>query len=186
VLVTDANGNPVQGASVVFAVGSGSGSVDPTTAVTTDPNGIAAVTSWTLGTTAGANSLTATSTGLTGSPVTFTATGEASAPSQLIFTSSEDDLPVGQSRTLTAEVQDVNGNLVSSAAGLADFRAIFDPSGGSITVLDGTNSARRPISNGLVTLPVDGVSAGPVTVTVEGVADLSNLSLGSTTFSVVP
>ena len=185
VLVTDANGNPVAGASVVFAVASGGGSVDPTTAVTTGSDGIAKVTSWILGKTAGPNSLTATSTGLTGSPVTFSATGEAGAASQLFFVSSTADLPVGQSRTLTVEVRDVNENLVSSASGFADFVAVFDPDGGSITVLDGTNSARRVISNGIVTLTVEGVSAGPVTVTVEGVADLSNVDLGSTTFSVV-
>jgi hypothetical protein len=75
VLVRDINNNPVAGVSVTFAVASGGGTVVPTTALTTDVNGIAQVTSWTLGTTAGANTLTATATGLSGSPVTFTATG---------------------------------------------------------------------------------------------------------------
>src|SRR5205823_7003545 len=44
---------------------------------------VAALTSWTLGTTAGSNSLTATSAGLTGSPVAFTATGTAGAATQM-------------------------------------------------------------------------------------------------------
>src|SRR5207245_2799925 len=79
VIVHDANGNPVSGVAVAFAVASGGGTVVPATAVTTGTNGIATVTSWTLGPTAGPNTLTATSSGLTGSPVTFTATGTTGA-----------------------------------------------------------------------------------------------------------
>ncbi|MBI1967348.1 MAG: Ig-like domain-containing protein, partial [Gemmatimonadetes bacterium] len=74
VIVTDAFGNPVSGVSVTFAVASGGGTVDPTTAILTNASGIAQVTSWTLGPTAGTNTLTATSGTLAGSPVTFTAT----------------------------------------------------------------------------------------------------------------
>src|SRR5439155_1465781 len=70
VIVRDANGNPVAGVSVTFAVAAGGGAVTPTTPVTTNASGVAAVTSWTLGPTAGPNSLTATATALTGSPVT--------------------------------------------------------------------------------------------------------------------
>src|SRR5439155_482840 len=53
VIVHDANGNPVAGVAVTFAVASGGGTVTPTTPVTTAANGIATVTSWTLGATAG-------------------------------------------------------------------------------------------------------------------------------------
>ena len=49
---------------------------------TTNASGIATVGSWTLGTTTGANTLTATSTGLTGSPLTYNATATA-APTPL-------------------------------------------------------------------------------------------------------
>ncbi len=45
--------------------------------MTTNASGVATSPVWTLGTTIGANQLTAASTGLTGSPVTFTATGTA-------------------------------------------------------------------------------------------------------------
>ena len=62
--------------SVTFAVASGGGSVTGLTAMT-NASGIATVGRWTLGTSAGANSLTATSAGLSGSPVTFSATGTA-------------------------------------------------------------------------------------------------------------
>src|SRR5205823_1841181 len=78
VIVTDPFGNPVSGVSVTFAPGSGGGSVTGATQ-TTDASGIAAVGSWTLGTTAGSNTLTATSGSLSGSPVTFAATGTAGA-----------------------------------------------------------------------------------------------------------
>jgi alpha-tubulin suppressor-like RCC1 family protein len=74
VKVTDADANPVGGVAVTFAVVSGGGSItDPSQ--TTDESGIASVRSWTLGPTAGTNTLAATAEGLTGSPVTFTARG---------------------------------------------------------------------------------------------------------------
>ena len=76
VLITDANGNPVSGTSVTFAVASGGGSVTGATA-TSNGSGIATVGSWTLGPSIGANTLTATHAGLSGSPVTFSATGIA-------------------------------------------------------------------------------------------------------------
>jgi hypothetical protein len=70
VLVKDANGNPKSGVSVTFAVVSGGGSITGATAAT-NAAGVAAVGSWTLGNSAGVNSLSATVTGL--SSVTFTA-----------------------------------------------------------------------------------------------------------------
>jgi len=70
VLVKDANGNPKSGVSVTFAVVSGGGSVTGATAVT-NAAGVATVGGWTLGSSAGPNSLSATVTGLPS--VTFTA-----------------------------------------------------------------------------------------------------------------
>jgi hypothetical protein len=75
VIVKDAKNDPVAGTTVTFAVATGGGSVTGASAVT-NAAGIATAGSWTLGTTAGANTLTATSAGLSGSPVTFTATGD--------------------------------------------------------------------------------------------------------------
>ncbi|MBK8006658.1 MAG: hypothetical protein IPK12_22970, partial [Gemmatimonadetes bacterium] len=60
VLVADQFGNPVSGAGVTFAVTAGGGTVVPTTALPTSAQGVATVTSWTLGATAGANTLSAT------------------------------------------------------------------------------------------------------------------------------
>ncbi len=86
VVVTDVSGNGVSGVNVTFAVASGGGTVVPTTPIATDVNGNAAVNSWTLGTTPGTNTVTATSGSLNGSPVTFTATGVAGAPAKFTLT----------------------------------------------------------------------------------------------------
>ena len=72
VLVTDVYDNPVEKLEVTFAVALGGGSVTGAVAMT-DASGIATVGSWTLGATAGENTLTAGAAGLT--QVTFTATG---------------------------------------------------------------------------------------------------------------
>src|SRR5207245_8806276 len=83
VIVRDASGNPVAGMAVTFAVAAGGGSITGASQ-TTSASGIAAVGSWTLGTTAGTNTLTATATGPTGSPGTFTATGTPGPPATMV------------------------------------------------------------------------------------------------------
>ena len=75
-IVRDAANVPVPDVSVSFVVASGGGNVSPTFPVNSGPDGIAAVTAWTLGPNAGPNTLTATSSGLAGSPLTFSATGQ--------------------------------------------------------------------------------------------------------------
>src|SRR5207248_2844354 len=76
VIVKDANGNPVTGVAVTFAVAPGNGTITGGSQ-TTNGSGIATVGSWTLSATAGSNTLTATSGSLSGSPLTFTAAGTA-------------------------------------------------------------------------------------------------------------
>ncbi|HTS87071.1 MAG TPA: leishmanolysin-related zinc metalloendopeptidase [Gemmatimonadales bacterium] len=78
VKVTDKTGLPVSGVTVTFAVTAGNGSLSGATPVT-NSTGVATVGSWTLGASAGTNTLTATVTGLTGSPVVFTANGGSGA-----------------------------------------------------------------------------------------------------------
>ncbi len=82
VIVTDANGNPVSGFAVTFTPASGSGTVTFGSTFT-DASGIATVGSWKLGTTAGAQSLSAAASGLTGTPVVFNATAVAPVASNL-------------------------------------------------------------------------------------------------------
>jgi hypothetical protein len=119
VVVRDVSTNPVAGVSVTFAIASGSGSVLPTTAVATNASGVAAVTSWTLGTTAGANSLTATAApgGIAGNPVTFTATGVAGGAGKLaMFTQPPATFASGGTLAPApvVQLQDVNGNPVTT------------------------------------------------------------------------
>ncbi len=108
VIVTDANGNPVSGVEVTFATGLNSGAVDPATPVATGTDGVATVTSWTLSTIAGPNTLTATASpsGITGNPVLFTATGTPGTPSSSQSSSVS---------TITVTVRDAFDNLVSGA-----------------------------------------------------------------------
>jgi hypothetical protein len=77
VLVSDSRGRPVAGATVTFAVTAGGGSVANATG-SSNAEGIATPGSWTLGTTAGANTLVANFGAL--APVTITINGTAGAP----------------------------------------------------------------------------------------------------------
>ena len=114
VLVTDTNGNPVSGVAVTFAVASGGGSVSGGSA-TTNSSGIATVGGWTLGTGAGANTLTATAAGLSGSPVTFTATGTAGAATKYVVTATTNSPAAGAAVTVSAQLADTYGNPVSTS-----------------------------------------------------------------------
>lgn len=77
VQVLDASGQPVEGVSVAWAVSEGGGSVADSEVVT-DATGVSRTT-WTLGTTAGAQAVTATVAGLPSATLTATATaGEVS------------------------------------------------------------------------------------------------------------
>jgi hypothetical protein len=80
VLVRDTAGIPSVNAAVTFGGATGGSSVSGGS-VMTGSDGVATVGSWTLGTTPGSATLTATVTGsgITGNPVTFTATGQAAA-----------------------------------------------------------------------------------------------------------
>jgi len=81
VLLKDVLGNPVAGATVTFAVSGGGGSLTGGTQLT-NAAGVATLGSWTLGTIAGPNILTASAPGVT--PVVFTATGLAGAAAGIV------------------------------------------------------------------------------------------------------
>ncbi len=107
VIVTDAGGNPVSGVDVAFAVTAGNGTVIPTT-VTTGANGIATVTSWTLGN-AGANTMVASvpsAPGLGTETFDATATAVNQAP-----TAQADGYAVDEDQTL--DVNAANGVLTN-------------------------------------------------------------------------
>lgn len=114
VTVTTAGGAGVSGVSVAFAVTGGGGSVTGATA-TTDAQGVATVGGWTLGTTAGSNTMTATVNSIV---ATFTATGVAGPAASIA-------LEAGDGQTATTgtavpvapavKVEDTHGNVVSGA-----------------------------------------------------------------------
>ncbi len=112
VLVEDASGNPVAGVTVTFAVASGGGSLTGGSVVT-NASGVATVGSWTIGTTAGSNTLTATAAGLAGSPLTFTATGTAGAANAAASSATVPGGVQGQTTTITIQLRDQFGNAVT-------------------------------------------------------------------------
>ena len=139
VRVTATDGLPVAGVAVSFGVTGGGGSVNPGVA-TTDASGLAQA-SWTLGQTAGTQTVTASSSGLTGSPVTFTATGQASVATKLIMTSSPAaaaNIAAGSTMTFVVAARDVDGDPVASFTGNVTLSFVTSPSlatlGGTTTV----------------------------------------------------
>ena len=115
VLIRDQYNNPVPSVGVTFAVTGGGGTALPATPVSTDANGRARVTSWTLGTTAGPNALQATASGVTA--VNFAATGTAGAPANVTKTAGDTQAVTVNSAVPvapTVRVTDQFGNPVES------------------------------------------------------------------------
>jgi hypothetical protein len=110
VIVLDAFGNPVSGASVSFTPGADNGSVSPTSPVSTGSDGQASVT-WTLGPGTGTQTLTVTSGTLKGSPITFTANATVGAASASQTTAAVPAGTAGSPTTITITVRDANGNV---------------------------------------------------------------------------
>ena len=137
VKVTDAGGNPIQGVLVTFQVSLGGGTVTPTTPVSTNATGVAAATSWKLGTTAGQNQLTATvsATGVAGNPAVFNATGAVGGANRLVFIVQPVNAAVGAPITpaIKVQVQDAAGNPVSSATNPITISPGNNPSGAALS-----------------------------------------------------
>jgi adhesin/invasin len=164
VTVRDAGNNPVAGVQVNFVVTTGGGSGNGT--ATTDASGVATGPQWTLGPTAGAQTLQAlvAAPGVTGSPVTFTATGTAGAAAR-IEVSGNTGTGTGTAGTAVPAaslpsviVRDANGNPVS---GVAVTFAVTG-GGGSATGLTATTNAQGVATIGGLTL---GNTAGANTIT---------------------
>ncbi len=113
VQVLDNADNPVGGVAVAFAVQTGGGSVSPTSAPT-GADGRAA-TGWTLGTSVGAQQVSATATGA--GSVQFSATSTAGAPAVLGLTTQPSATPVvgiAFPRQPVVQVRDAAGNPVQA------------------------------------------------------------------------
>ena len=155
VRVADAFGNGVSGRTVAFAVATGGGSVG-TPSAATDATGSASTT-WTLGATPGAQTMTATATGLAGSPLTIGAT--AIAVASVTVSPNTTLVNVGQPVQFTATMRDALGNILSG-------RAVTWQSG---------NTAVATVSNtGLATVLRAGQAV--ITATSEGVSGTATLT----------
>ncbi len=138
VLVTDSAGNPISGTSLGWTVASGGGSLAGQTA-TTDATGRGRAV-WTLGITAGAQSVTATSAGLVGSPVTFTATAQGAIATTVVSPQCDTIVSFNATRSITAQAKDGVGANVS----------------GTFTWVSRTPSVATVNSSGVVTSVANG------------------------------
>lgn len=153
VKVTTSSGKPVPGITVTYTVQSGGGSVIGA-APTTDAQGVATLGGWTLGPTAGSNTLAANVPNLPA--VTFTATGVAGPASKVAIATAPSAAVVNRSALATqpiVQVQDANSNVVTTST--ASITASLASGGGT---LGGTSA----------------VSA------INGVATFTNLSIAGT------
>ena len=108
VRVADSGARPVAGVTVSWAVTAGGGSVAPASSIT--DSGGAANTRWTLGTTAGANRVTATVAGISG--VMFEATATAAVTASVTVSSPTLSPYEGDTVQLVATAKDAAGNVL--------------------------------------------------------------------------
>ena len=176
VTVRDAGGTPVAGVPVTFAVASGAGTVTGADA-TTGADGVATVGSWTLGGTAGTNTLRATVGvgGVAGNPVTFTATGVPgpASPDKSTVSAAPGTIAASQGSawsTITIVVRDSRGNPLNGQA------VTLAATGGGVTLTQpgptdasGTTTGRFSSTESgqhVVSAAAAGVTVGSATVTV--------------------
>lgn len=160
VTVVDAGGNPVPNVAVSFSTASGSGSVSGST-LTTDKAGQASVT-WTLGTLAGTDTLTAlVSNGTIALTQVITATAGAGLPANVVIVSGANQAAAAGSALpapIVAQVVDAYGNPVANAT------VTWSVAAGSVANATTTTDANGLTSN-IVTLgPSSG--ADPVSIVV--------------------
>ncbi len=150
--VAASDGVGVAGVTVNFAVASGGGSVGSASAIS-DTNGLAQTT-FKLGSSVGAQSVTATSIGLTGSPLTFTATANAAVASKLVVTTQPVNGVAGIPLVaIVVTAQDSLGNTATTFSG-------------NVTITFGANPTVATLAG----------AALPVTA-VNGVATFSTLAI---------
>ena len=137
VRVQDLGGNGVAGTTVNFAVVTGGGSVLPASGVS-NATGLVQTT-WTLGATIGAQSMSATSGGLGGSPLTFNATGTSTLLQFTGTTSPAVAQVAGVTVTpgFVVQAQDASNNPISTFIGTVSLAIGTNPGGGT---LSGTTS----------------------------------------------
>ncbi|MGE0439220.1 MAG: hypothetical protein AB7S39_01935 [Gemmatimonadales bacterium] len=163
--VVNGSGSGVAGVAVTFAVASGGGSATGTSQ-TTNAQGIATVGSWTLGTTAGTNSLTATIPGK--SPVNFSATGRAGAVTAAAKSAGDNQTAKARAAVATrpaVSLADQHGNPVVGAA----VTFAVTTGGGTVTGAAQTTDAAGVATVGSWVMG-PGAGANQLTATIAGSA----------------
>jgi hypothetical protein len=154
VIVRDESDNPVAGVAVVFQVTGGGGTIVPASpaTVTSGADGIAALTSWTLGPAAGANTVTATAAGL--NTVTFDATANAASTTTVLSAAPPSPSGAGVEVTFTATVTSTSGT----------------PTGQVIFRDDGAEIGQGTLSGGSATFSTTtlSVASHPITADYQG------------------
>ncbi len=180
VRVTDANGNAVSGVAVRFTVASGGGSTSPTSGstVNTNASGLASLTSWTLGSTPGANTVNATVSGLSGSPVVFSATGTAAAATQLFISTQPTGAVSGLAFTTqpVVQIRDASNTVVTSSTAAV---TVSITSGGGTLVGTQTVNAVNGIAT-FTNLRIDGPGSRTLQFTSSGLTSATSNALNVT------
>ena len=167
------SGNPVSGIVVTFAATLGGGSVTGGT-VTSNSSGIASATSWTLGTTAGANTVTATVADQTVTSVVFTASGTAAAASAASKQTGDAQTGIVGQAVATRPAVKVVDQFGNAVAGVTVTFAVTGAAG-TITGATQTSGADGIATVGGWTLG-NTVGAQTLTATVAGVAGVSTFT----------
>jgi hypothetical protein len=172
VRVTDANGNPVQGASVAFVPTGGTLSGN---AKATNANGVASPDSWTLGSVAQSYTLTASVTGAP--PVAFVVSAAPGAPAQVtIVAGNNQAAPVGRTLDVDPAVR-VTDAFANPIAGV---EVLFEVTSGG-----GSAVARRQITdrNGLAVVGAWTMGDAPGTNTLRATVTGTNIAGSPATFT---
>ncbi len=186
VVALDANGNPVGGVAITFAVASGGGSVSATnlTSNGTAPVG-AAGTTWTLGALVGTQTVVASAAG--SPPITFSATAkDPQAPpvpvASVAVSLGSSLITIGATTQATPTAKDANGNVVTgrNVSWSSSTPTVATVSGSGLVTAIGpgtsviTANIEGQTGSAMITVPI---AVGSVTVSLGA----SSITVGSTT-----
>jgi hypothetical protein len=181
VKVVDPRGDAVPGVAVTFAVTSGGGSVSPGPVVT-DADGVAVAGDWTLGTTAGLNTLVATVQGH--APITFALLGTSAAPARVEVVRGADQVALAGTAVPVppaVRVTDEYGNPVAGTEVVFSVAAGGGTIPSAVAMTDGEGVAAsgtwtlgiHPGLNGLTaTVAIDGPVTPGATIAASGTDNL--------------
>jgi adhesin/invasin len=172
VVIRDNRGNPVSGITVSFSIGSGNGTVQNGTVVTSNA-GIATVGGWTLGTIAGAQTLIARIANLPDVVFSATATAGAASVVQINSTQNLGNVVVaagqGAASLPSVRVTDAAGNPI---AGVQVTFALGNNNSGTISGETQTTNASGVATLTSWTLPTT-VGIASVVATVQGLTGVT-------------